>query len=82
MEVFKNGRFYTYDTNYLDPSWDDEHIFIATSIFASLKHKGYDDNTAYSLSSVYVYQITMPGISYVSLGNNIIPHKTKKNTIV
>lgn len=82
MKVFKYGRFYTYDSNYLDPSWDDTDIFIATSMFATLKYKEYDTNTAYSLSSMYMYQKTMPGIHYTSLGNNIIPHNTKKNTIV
>ena len=82
MQVFKYGKIYIYDTNYLDTSWDDDDIFIATSLYASIKHKGYDDNTAYSLSSMYVYQKTMPGLSYTSVGNNIIPHNTKKNTIV
>ena len=82
MQVFRNGKFYEYDISYLDRSWDDSDIFLATSVFASLKYKGYNDNTAYSLSSMYVYQISMPGISYTSRGNNIMPHNTKKNTIV
>lgn len=82
MKVFRFGTFYTYDTSYLDPSWSDDDILIVTSIYASLKHKKYDDNTAYSLSSMYVYQKSMPGLTYTSLGNNIIPHSTKKNTIV
>lgn len=82
LNIFRNGTFYKYDIKYLDVSWSDNDIFIATSLYASIKHKGYDDRTAYHLSSMYVYQKTMPGLSYTSLGNNIIPHNTKKNTIV
>ena len=82
LNIFNNGVFYKYDTNYLDSSWSDNEIFIATSLYAYLKHKGHDDKTAYNWSSMYVYQKSMPGLTYTSLGNNIIPHNTKKNTIV
>lgn len=82
MRIFKSGKFFTYNTQYFDRSWDDDDIFIVTSIFAALKYKGCDDNTAYSLSSMYVYQSTMPELTYASRGNNIIPHSTKKNTVV
>jgi hypothetical protein len=82
LNIFRNGTFYKYDIKYLDVSWSDNDIFIVTSLYASIKHKGHDDKTAYYLSSMYVYQKTMPGLSYTSLGNNIIPHSTKKNIIV
>lgn len=82
LNIFRFGKFYSYNICYADPSWDNDNIFIAASLFASLKHRGYDDSEAYSLSSKYIYMKTMPGLNYTSLGNNIIPHSTKKNTIV
>jgi len=66
MKVFRYGKFYEYDETFGDESWSNEQKFKAASLFATCCHLGYDTNTSYSLSYIYVTCEYVPEISYDS----------------
>lgn len=66
MKVFRYGKFYKYDEIFGDNSWSNEQIFKAASLYATCCHLGYDTNTSYSLSYIYVTREYVPETSYDS----------------
>lgn len=64
MKVFRFGKFYEYDEDLIDKSWTKEQRFQASSLYATCCHLGYDESTSYSLSQMYVYYKSMPGLKY------------------
>ena len=73
MKVFRNGVFYNYDEEYSDKSWSKEQVFKASSLYATCRHLGYDEQLSYSLSYMYVVcESSMPGTKYEDKYMNII----------
>ena len=66
MKVFRYGEFYDYDEAFGDDSWSNEQMFKAASLYATCCHLGYDTNTSYSLSYIYVTREYVPETSYDS----------------
>jgi hypothetical protein len=66
MKVFRYGKFYEYDEIFGDNSWSNEQIFKAASLYATCCHLGYDTNTSYSLSYIYVTREYVPETCYDS----------------
>jgi len=65
MKVFRNGTFYDYDETYSDKSWSIEQLFKASSLYATCRHSGYDEQLSYSLAYMYVVcESSMPGTKY------------------
>jgi len=64
MKVFRNGVFYDYNISYADSSWSYDQLLQVSSLYATCKNIGYDDEMAYSISHMYISMIIMPGLIY------------------
>ena len=64
MKVFRKGKFYDYDESDCDASWSYDQVLQASSLYATCKHLGYDEDLSYSLSFMYISKLVMPGLKY------------------
>jgi len=72
IHVFRSGKIYEYDEIYGCATWSKEQFFIASSLYASLKHLNYSNDEAYSLSYMYVSKENDPELEYENIYSNTL----------
>lgn len=65
IPIFRNGTWIEYEPPRELPSgWQPAHSYIAASVFATARAKGYSPTAAASLAEMYVFKQIFEGIVY------------------